>query len=273
MRKTIVTLSFDDGREDTYRNAYMIMKKYNLVGTIHVTTGYVDASYTNCAWKSAKGAVSVQELLEMKNAGFEISSHGDKHISEKEDFEISRRKLQQWGLVNEDLGFSIPNSDLSGKEKAEFIKFAKTNDIRYIRGGRDKRSHSLFSKICFLLYRFLSIQYFYNRFNKFNSIDLQDTLLNKYELPSVVVRREDNPRMIINYIREKANRGKWIILMLHSIKHESENPEQDVWCWDTNKFEMLCSKLRELQDEREIEIKTILETLCQKQLVNKLNYD
>jgi len=36
-----VILSFDDGYEDNYTNAYPILKKYNLKATIFIVTGFV----------------------------------------------------------------------------------------------------------------------------------------------------------------------------------------------------------------------------------------
>ena len=40
MSKTVV-LSFDDGREDTYTNAWPILKQYGLRGTINVVTDFI----------------------------------------------------------------------------------------------------------------------------------------------------------------------------------------------------------------------------------------
>ena len=97
MRKLTVTLSFDDGRLDTYTNAYRIMKKYNLYGTIHVITGYVDGSFTR-QLSGSDNALTIENLIEMENTGWEISSHGDQHITEKKDFLQSIEKLKKWVL-------------------------------------------------------------------------------------------------------------------------------------------------------------------------------
>lgn len=37
-----VALTFDDGYEDVYRNAFPILKKYNLPATVFVSTGFID---------------------------------------------------------------------------------------------------------------------------------------------------------------------------------------------------------------------------------------
>lgn len=261
--KTFVSLSFDDGREDTYRLAFNIMKKYGLNGTIHVTTGYVDKTWDDEKWLISKGPISIEHLREMKDYGFEISSHGDKHVAEKRDFSDSISKLRNWNLVAEKVGFSIPNSELRGQEKYDFISYLEELDIVYMRGGRSPLCYTLKSKIQYVFYNITRIQKYYDLFNQYNCHDILDkNKLNRYDLFSLVVRREDNPNMLIRFIEGNAGKGKWIILMLHGIHHSSEATNgRDPWSWDATKFDLLCKELKLMSDLGEISVKPIIDVL------------
>ena len=98
MQKPIISLSFDDGREDTYWVAFQIMKKYGLTGTLHITTGFVDQTWNEQKWSRMNQPVTVRQLREMKEYGFEISSHADKHLVEKNDLLKSIEKLRKWNV-------------------------------------------------------------------------------------------------------------------------------------------------------------------------------
>ena len=84
-----VCLSFDDGRDDTFKYAFPIIKKHNLTASFHVTTGFIDGTYRGNDFSSLRRPVTIQNLLEMSNYGIEISSHGDKHITDCSDFKNS----------------------------------------------------------------------------------------------------------------------------------------------------------------------------------------
>lgn len=118
-----IILTFDDGRGDNYLNAFPIMKKYGLVGTVFITTGYIDGSYVNSEWKSAGTSMDLPQLMEMRDYGFEMALHGDRHTTETDDFDVSLKKIREWGLFGKDesVGFSIPNSD---------VKLSKIDELK-----------------------------------------------------------------------------------------------------------------------------------------------
>lgn len=261
--KTIVSLSFDDGREDTYRVAYKIMKKYGLIGTIHATTGYIDNTWKPEKWESAKGNMTVEELKEMKENGFEISSHGDKHITKKADLLNSISKFYEWGIDLKKIGFSIPTSKIVEESKVDFIEFLKKNNIAYMRGGRNPQCYTLKLKIIYLLYKISKFQLFYNLFNSRNCIDIyQKNKIDNYNLFSVVVRNEDSATTITKLIESNIDKPKWIILMLHGIQDKNEvTYGKDPWCWDKLNFETLCKSLKHMEDSGDISVKTILDVI------------
>lgn len=261
--KTIVSLSFDDGREDTFRIAYRIMKKFDLVGTIHVTTGYVDKTWENKKWKTSKGPITVEQLKELSDYGFEISSHGDKHITNKDDLLISIKKMQEWGIIGDKVGFSIPCSKLSEAEKVSYAKYLKTTNVAYMRGGRSQYCYSFLSKVCYLLYNATNSTLFYSLFNRYNCINPNDCRFNPYNLQSVVIRSSDKADVITEFIKE--NNGSWIIFMLHGIQNNDEDTYgKDPWCWDAIEFEKLCANLRELIGQNMVSVKTILDVVSKR---------
>jgi len=258
--KTIVSLSFDDGREDVYRNAYRIMKKYNLTGTLHATTGYVDGTWENMQWRTARAPVTIDQIKEISKYGFEISSHGDRHITEKNDLNMSIHKLQEWGVINKRVGFSIPCSCLSEPDRTSFVDYLRTSDVAYMRGGRNPECYSYKSKIFYVCYNITKMQPFYYLFNRWNCIDIGNRKLNPYDLPSIVIRRGDRAGVITKFI--KRNKGRWIILMFHGIQNRTEDTYgKDVWCWDAYEFEKLCADLNAMAAGGELSVEPIRDVI------------
>jgi len=68
--KKSVLITFDDGYEDNYTNAFPIIKKYNFKATIFVITGSVDKD---------KSYLSSAQLKEMQKNGVDIQSHTNIH--------------------------------------------------------------------------------------------------------------------------------------------------------------------------------------------------
>ncbi|MEI7603503.1 MAG: polysaccharide deacetylase family protein [bacterium] len=64
-----IIISFDDGYDNNYINAYPIMKKYNQKGSFAIITGYV----------GNPGYMSWDNIKELKNNGNEIISHTVSH--------------------------------------------------------------------------------------------------------------------------------------------------------------------------------------------------
>lgn len=64
-----VAITFDDGDEDVYQNAFPIMKELGFVATFYIVVGAVDTYHI----------VTTDQLKEMIDAGWEIGSHSMTH--------------------------------------------------------------------------------------------------------------------------------------------------------------------------------------------------
>ncbi len=64
-----VVLTFDDGYDDNYEFAFPILKKYGMVGTFFVATGFVERP----------GYMTWQQLKEMSEQGMSIQAHSIDH--------------------------------------------------------------------------------------------------------------------------------------------------------------------------------------------------
>ena len=78
-------ITFDDGYEDNYQNAYPLLKKYGFKATIFVVTGFMDKNPQYLTWKQAK---------ELEANGISIESHTVTHRSMTElNYEQLKKEL------------------------------------------------------------------------------------------------------------------------------------------------------------------------------------
>lgn len=92
-----VLITFDDGYEDNYTNAYPIMKRYGFKGTIFVVTGFLGKYPNYMTWAQAQ---------ELDRNGFSIESHTATHksMTEASDEQITKELVQSRETLKEKLG-------------------------------------------------------------------------------------------------------------------------------------------------------------------------
>lgn len=226
-------LSFDDGRIDFYTNVFPVIKKYKQVATLHITTGFIDGSFKTDDFGINRQAVTIEQLIEMKRSGIGISSHGDKHILDIDDFLVSNKKMIDWGLLteNEKIGFSVPNSRYTKTQIDNFVQNNHKN-LKYIRVGRNPKSYRLLSKISFFFYHYIAKnQISYNLFNRHNVFSNSNLFL----IYSVVIKKDCRLEHIERFLLKYAKRQVNVVLMFHSVV---EKPSE-TWEWNIDDFTKL----------------------------------
>lgn len=250
-----LSITFDDGRVDNYEVAFPIMKQYDLVGTIYCTTGYIDGSWQPKSWKSAGKPLSIEQLYVLRQEGWEIALHGDKHITDMDDLSNALTKMNAWGFDAKNYGFSMPNSVSEESRYREFVKTYLGREILYIRKGRKTDTGKLSNKLLFACYRYLGCQMAYDLFNKPNVIKTDH--IDSENIYTVVVRCEDKPQMITRFLEQLPDES-WIVLMLHSILPET-NPVYgvDPWNWSKDRFNFFCQAIRDMVRDGRIRVKSV----------------
>ena len=228
-----VVFTFDDGREDNYK-AFLKLNELGLRATFFITTGFVDKTFHTDVFGNGRCALSIEQIKEMNQNGMEIALHGDRHITENNDYQVCYKKMHLWiSKYNIKNGFSVPNSDIGKKEFEAFLNKNKET-IAYVRVGRDERCYSFISKIHYVVSSLFGFQFSYNLFNKYNLIDNLNS--RRYDIPSVVIKRKTRVKNVISFLKKYSKTSKTVVFMFHSIV---DKPGND-WEWATKKFLSLC---------------------------------
>ena len=115
MDKAIISLSFDDGREDNYRLFKKFTIPHNIPVTLNVATAYVDGSMPAESWPTKKGPMTKEQIIELSGcSSIELALHGDAHDNTEPDVRAGRDKLASWIGSPEDgkWGFASPYSKM-----------------------------------------------------------------------------------------------------------------------------------------------------------------
>lgn len=255
-----IAFTFDDGRSDNYLLAKQIMDKYQFSGTVYVTTGFIDDTWENKGvLQSPTRPLTVEEINELHSSGWEIGLHGDKHKTQKDDMRTALDKLQSWGITNDCWGISVPNSNASETEINALLESEYGKKIAYIRRGRKCNTAQLKNRVLYVLYSVLKSKWAYRHFNSQNILTLDR--IDRSNIPSVVVKANDEPDLIIDFIKKLPD-GSVVVLMLHSILSSDHSMcRKDPWSWDEKNFEALCSGLKKLVDNNDLQVKTLMEIM------------
>lgn len=255
-----VAITFDDGRSDNYLLAKQIMDKHQLRGTVYITTGFIDGTWEEKeVLKSPTRPLTITEIVDLYDSGWEIGLHGDKHQTQVDDMRVALDKLQLWGIEYKKWGISIPNSATSETEIESIFASEYGEKISYVRRGRRCDTALLKNKVLYGLYSVLKSKWAYRRFNAENVFFCDD--IDKSSIPSVVVKANDISTLIIDFI-ERLTDEATVVLMLHSILPASHPMcGKDPWSWDEKNFEMLCSGLESMMKNNKVEVVPLIELM------------
>lgn len=119
-KSNLIICTFDDGYKSVYKFAFPILKKYSFTATVFVCPKHMGkANDWNPKDKLTRYHMTLDELLKLKEEGWEIGSHGTEHISfhrldEKEILQsVIESKLFLEKHFGEIYSFAYPYGDTS----------------------------------------------------------------------------------------------------------------------------------------------------------------
>ena len=240
MSKTVV-LSFDDGREDTYTNAWPILKQYGLRGTINVVTDFIRHPERYQEFSSGGNrAMTAEQLAECQREGMELACHGSTHQNTVEDVLKNIAELREMGLSVENIGFASPHSELTMENSAAIRALVEQGTLSYIRTGIQVRREGLPYACLTALERRTHSRGLFYQLNRKNILPPTPGTF----LRSVAVTRYTTLEQL-RYLISRMKDGESVILMFHSIRHPGEpGYGADAWYWDAGRFDALCAFLK-----------------------------
>lgn len=255
-----VSITFDDGRSDNFEYAYPILKDKGFPATLFCTTGYVDGSWQKeKSWLSTESALSVEDMKKLRDSGWEIALHGDRHDMSVTDTRNALTKLSAWGFDCKRVGCSVPNSRVSESEIDSILKSDYGSAIQYIRRGRKCNTKRFSIRILYAVYTYTNCAWAFKAFNQLNYVRLPD-IIHK-DIPSIVIRTSDKSKMISDFIRALPD-NTFLVLMFHSILPESHPLYgKDPWCWSQDKFSNLCCQLQHMQTNGDVSVSTMMDVI------------
>jgi peptidoglycan/xylan/chitin deacetylase (PgdA/CDA1 family) len=120
-----IVITFDDGYVSVYENAFPIMQEMGFVGTLYVISSKLESSKM----------VSVDQIREMADAGWEIGSHSTTHTSLKyAGYSLAWSEIYQSKVdLETELGVTVRTFAYPYGEMNNYIR-SQTQEFGYIAG-------------------------------------------------------------------------------------------------------------------------------------------
>ena len=269
MQQTLIGLSFDDGRADTFLNGYPILKKYKLPATFNITTGFIKGEYRDFVndWIKPMTIDMVKELY--VDPAIEIAGHGYKHQNDLNDIKQGIDELCKLlgtdNLYKDTNGFASPGSGLTSEVFQQMRHSSNVHPISYARMSLRNQSHKMLKTIARKISRGIPTPFFYR-------YAYQDTLMDTAPngvLYSIPVLSSVTVNQLKAILSEAIKTKKTCILMFHSIVEKGN--ARDNWEYEVDKFDALCRFLKDKQDEGLLQVATSMD-IVQQLIVKSLRW-
>ena len=246
----IISLSFDDGRADTYKVAKELLFDNNIPATINIATGYIEGKVnagTNIP------PMTKEQVIELYNSGlFEIAAHGDMHKNDLEDIAAGREKLLSWTGRNGKIGFASPASVMTvdfinenrGKLQEIGFSYARTSHTH------QKKHFAKAKKLLRKAARVTRSRLLY----RMACCDL--SVVDGFAVTSIPVFKFNSFEQIRSIIRLAIRRGAFLTLMFHSVLHPGDIGSESIYSYDWDEFVKLLNYLCDMRDKSKIDIMT-----------------
>lgn len=253
--KGIITLSFDDGRKDTYHVFMDILKPRNLPGVVYIPSGYIETGFNDPRDIGFNGLMTKEELDEI-NADplFEIGGHGYMHNNKFEDIQIGADKLREWYPDIKEIGLASPHSEINRDYVYKNSDKYKGIGFCYVRGGRNFAKHKTVKRILSLLARKTKSPFLFR-------LCYQSSVNRKadYYLNAMIVHKLttlEQVKAIVDYVaKEKC----WMILEFHGIDKRNSQEYSEDFCWAEDDFIKLCDYVVNMQNNGSLVVKNPIE--------------
>ena len=244
MSKTIA-FSFDDGRRDTYTNAFKILNDRSIPFTINVATDFVLNESKYSEFLSADNrSMTPDQLLECYKSGVEIACHGHTHKNTESDILDNIAALRSIGIDADIFGFASPNSYITENNLSEISSLISDGKIAYVRSGIQVKREGFLYSVMTYVERKIHSPWLYYILNRRNIIKRTKSSI----IPSVAITRYTTLKQLLYFIK-KMNDNDAVIFMFHSVIDSTEQGYGlDNWYFDKQKFANLCDSLKSSGD-------------------------
>ena len=135
--KKAIAITYDDGYESIFKNAFPILEMHNIKATVFVNPNYVGNYNT---WDANFGKrikhMDWHQIRQLKEAGWEVGSHGLMHqdLTKLPALRVEREFVQSRRRIHDYIGscsniFSFPFGNINGKVWQQCLKAGYTHAL------------------------------------------------------------------------------------------------------------------------------------------------